>query len=227
MENIKIVELIMTILGICCILLLVYYLYKRKEKGNPKPWLILIITSIGLLNIKYEIASYSVPVIPIGVMIIYFEFLVKRRNWHWYRKYAWTGFLGSYILFATTLLSQPIQAFFYPNEPETYLANIHQPELITTNFISAEGKTLHKEILNDALSNLERQKLRNEKWIDSLYDEEERFPYLITGIDPKWGSGIDTMVFIEGDGKGWLITTPEAHYYYRSPTSIFKEESNE
>ena len=49
---------------------------------------------------------------------------------------------------------------------------------------------------------------------------KERFPYLLTGVKPKWGSGIPTLIYLEEDGKGILITTPKKQLYFRSQQAL-------
>jgi hypothetical protein len=53
-------------------------------------------------------------------------------------------------------------------------------------------------------------------------DREERFPYQIIGTKAKWGSGINTIIYVEDDGKGLLIWTPKKQYYYRTDTSLIE-----
>ena len=51
---------------------------------------------------------------------------------------------------------------------------------------------------------------------------KERFPYLLTGTKPKWGSGIPTLNFLEKDGKGILITTPKRQLYFRAEQTLLE-----
>ncbi|WP_404458076.1 hypothetical protein [Oceanobacillus kapialis] len=223
MANINLIDLIMATLGYGCILVFVYYLYKKKEKGKPKPWVILLVIIIGLITFNLEVGSLPFPVFPIGLCLLYIGFLIRKGNWHWYHKYGLAGFVGSYLLFSITLLGQPIQSLFYPQEPATYFARVEHAEIVKT-YRHAPDQTIHKQKLDEAISSLTKKSLKDATWIEDLYENtEERFPYHVTGIKPKWGSGLDTMLFVETDGKGWLVTTPDSHYYYRSPTSIFGE----
>lgn len=50
----------------------------------------------------------------------------------------------------------------------------------------------------------------------------ERFPYILLGASPKWGSGYESTIYIESDGKGMLISTEKEQYYFRSSESILK-----
>ncbi len=55
------------------------------------------------------------------------------------------------------------------------------------------------------------------------YEKKEQFPYLLVDYKSKWGSGLESMIYVEGDGKGILISTADQQYYYRSEMSTLKE----
>ena len=38
----------------------------------------------------------------------------------------------------------------------------------------------------------------------------------------KWGSGLHTIIYIENDGKGILISTPQEQLYFRSEDSLIE-----
>lgn len=51
---------------------------------------------------------------------------------------------------------------------------------------------------------------------------QEKFPYQLIGAIPKWGSGLISVVYIEEDGKGLLISTPTEQHYFRFKHSLIE-----
>jgi hypothetical protein len=76
---------------------------------------------------------------------------------------------------------------------------------------------------------LSRDRIMNEQWYEETYmkgessKREERFPFLLIDYHPKWGSDIHSMIYIEADGKGILISASDKQLYFRSETSILRE----
>jgi len=66
-------------------------------------------------------------------------------------------------------------------------------------------------------------------WYEETYADtdsttkDERFPYQLIGTKPKWGSGLRTSIFIESDGKGFLVSTQDKQLYFRSEQSVLME----
>jgi hypothetical protein len=51
---------------------------------------------------------------------------------------------------------------------------------------------------------------------------KERFPYQLIGTSPEWGSGFLTIIYLEEDGKGILLSTSNKQLYFRSEDSIIE-----
>ena len=143
-----------------------------------------------------------------------------------YRWFAWLGFSASFLFLAATLLAIPIHSLIYPqNEPATYLANMNDAA-VTAIHPAGEDVTLNVNMLRDSLAAFSREEVQMFEWYEQMQSEpdpqkrKERFPYLLTGVKPKWGSGIPTLIYLEEDGKGILITTPKKQLYFRSQQAL-------
>jgi len=80
--------------------------------------------------------------------------------------------------------------------------------------------------LKEELSSMELTPLQSDQWYYEIQllegEKKEKFPYLLDGVKPKWGSGISSTIFVEQDGKGILISLPSKQLYYRLETSLFE-----
>ncbi|WP_240335225.1 hypothetical protein [Paraliobacillus sediminis] len=81
----------------------------------------------------------------------------------------------------------------------------------------------------EQLSKFSQEKIMSDDWYEETflnvedYEKKEQFPYLLVDYKSKWGSGLESMIYVEGDGKGILISTADQQYYYRSEMSTLKE----
>lgn len=221
----------------------VCYLYRRQTE-KPVIWKMAIVVYVGLFcfNFQFPIGASDTPmkiaILPLGVWILILVFGKKKERWKVYRPYAWLGFFWNYVFLITTLLISPLQNILYPSDKvETFLAELDDPGIL---LIHPSGKqaNLNKEVFIESLSSWELRKMDTVEWYDESFpkiregelDEEEpvphqtteRFPYLLLGASPKWGSGYESTIYIESDGKGMLISTEKVQYYFRSTDSILK-----
>lgn len=98
------------------------------------------------------------------------------------------------------------------------------------NHPSAEEFSFNKNEFTKQLKDLNRAAIHSDKWYDEVATSmtpqaeaiDERFPYFLTEFDSKWGSGVSSAIYIEKDGRGLLITTPESQYYFRSDELLLK-----
>lgn len=169
------------------------------------------------------------PILPLGVWILYFVLRGKNESWQTYRAFAWLGFWMNFLFLVSTLIAIPIHQIIYSKEePSTYLSNIKNAS-ITTIHPSAKESSFNKESLLTQLHTLQQGTIYSDQWYEDLYmnpeteQRDERFPYQLIGTSSKWGSGIETMIFIEEDGKGILIATPRKQLYFRSEESVLEE----
>lgn len=235
MGEMSIVELSMTILGWSVIGLLAFRLYRIQEE-KPKAWQIILLLFGGLFSFSVEFAQdgeiIRLAVLPLGVMILSFIFRQKKNQWAVYRKFAWLGFWGNYIFLFANLLTQPIHSTVYPtSDPNTYLATVSEPSL-TIIHPSGIEKTITLERLELAIPTMTLQK--DFPPLEWYYETEnfedagpkrvsEKFPYILNGVLSKWGSGIRSVIYVERDGKGVLISTSKGQHYFRSEHVLFEE----
>lgn len=233
----------MSIIGWGILIGAVCYIYRRQTE-KPVIWKMAIVVYVGLFcfNFQFPIGASDTPlkiaILPLGVWILILVFGKKKERWKVYRPYAWLGFFWNYVFLITTLLISPLQNILYPpDKVETFLAELEDPGIL---LIHPSGKQaeLNNEVFIESLSLWEIRKMDSRLWYDESFpeiDEEEleeeeqmpfqtteRFPYILLGASPKWGSGYESTIYIESDGKGMLISTEKGQYYFRSTDSILK-----
>lgn len=167
-----------------------------------------------------------IPVLPIGVIILLYESKLKGNTWRkGDRIFAWSGFICSFIFVITSLLSVPVQQTIYPNDKiSTYIANPENASIVRT-YTSADKQTLNNTYIKDYMEHMEQESIESEQWYGNAVrnKDDERLPYQLTGITPKWGSGEVAIIYVEKDGKGLLVTTAKHQYYFRTDNSMFQE----
>lgn len=210
---------------------IVYRLYKN-QLIKPKIWKVFVSFFVGLFSFSLNLPLFEtvikVSILPLGVWILYGILKGKERSWDRYRSFAWFGFFANFIFLAAALIAIPAQQLIYPqNELSTYISNIDHSSIMTIHS-SAEERSLDKNRLLKQLPSMRREPNQGVQWYaDQDYSGEgpvrnERFPYQLMGAASKWGSGQETVIYIEEDGKGMLITTPKKQLYFRSDESVLK-----
>lgn len=210
--------------------LLIYRIYKKKQE-KLKVWKILIITFIGLFSFSINLTPYiKLALFPLGVLILYFCFVIKDvQRWRSYRVYAWIGFLANYLFLNASLLAAPLEEVVYPpNDIETYISKFDNPSIIR---IHPTGKnvSLNEEVFESQLHKFRPESIDSPRWYNDIVlqePREERFPYQLIGASPKWGSGLDSIIYIEEDGKGLLLRSSQGQLYFRNDMSVIREVSN-
>jgi hypothetical protein len=220
-----------TVISWCIIAFLFLRYYKQSEK--PPIWKAIIIMLVGMFSFRFNFNTISIPILPLGVWIAY-RILIRNgqdARWQRYRKFAWLGFIANFIFLFTSLLIGPIQQLVYPaNQLSTFIAYTEQAKVVTTHPSGNEG-TLKSNNLLKVIESGKKAENDGEQWYyDTVMTDEERiaidekFPYQLIGAKPKWGSGLQAVIFIEQDGKGLLISTPKEQLYYRLTDSIIEVE---
>lgn len=226
----NIVSFMMSIIQWSVIGYLAYRGYKRLDT-KPRVWKILFALLVGLfaftINMEFFHTLIKIPILPLGVWILYGVLRSKEGRWDTYRRFAWIGFLANFIFLAGTLLTIPIHSLIYPaNNLSTYITGAEEASI---NIIhpSGEGRTLDQEKLEKQLSNVKQAEVESWLWYEEVggrSSNPERFPYQLVGTTGKWGSGLNPDIYMEQDGKGILISTRKTQYYYRFPETVLEEE---
>lgn len=221
------IHVLISVIGWIAIGLLVLRSYKKKLI-KPKVWKVLIVVIIGLLSFSIKWVVFgkimNVAILPLGVWILYFFMRKNEEKWQHYRSFAWIGFLGNYIFLSLSLVMLPIHFVLYPpKEPTTYIANVENASVISSHS-SVSNVTLNKEMLQDQLNIMKETPIYSDEWYLAIREQKkERFPYILINTLPKWGSGIATIIYVENDGKGLLITSDKQQQYYRFNQSVLEE----
>ncbi|WP_082820536.1 hypothetical protein [Fictibacillus phosphorivorans] len=186
---------------------------------------------LGLFSFSIDLPLFNtfvkIPILPLGVWILYFIFRNKVEKWIIYRRFAWLGFFANFIFLAATFAAIPLHHALYPEqELSTFIAKTDQARLFPLH-TGAKESTLNKEVFVEQLSKMNAKPINSMGWYNEIVnidvpqeERKEKFPYQITGTEPKWGSGLNTTLFVEQDGKGLLLTTQKKQYYFRSDVSF-------
>jgi hypothetical protein len=223
--------MLMDILAIIAIGVLAYRIYKKQEE-KPKKWKAFIVIIVGLFSFSITVPGFDafvkIPILPLGVWILYFIYRNKVEKWVRYRRFAWLGFFANFIFLAATFLSYPFQSALYPeNKLTTYMATVKEAKLVNIH-PSAKNQQLNKNSLEKQINTMKKDSIPSEEWYYNTVvnvepeDRKERFPYQLTGTETKWGSGTSAVIYVEEDGKGLLVWTPTKQLYYRADSSILK-----
>ncbi|MBS4201688.1 hypothetical protein KHA93_18965 [Bacillus sp. FJAT-49732] len=213
------------------IALIAYRIYK-KQIVKPKVWKILIVLFVGLFSFSFNWNLFNTlvkfPILPLGVWILYLFLRGKKEVWQTYRAYAWLGFWANFIFLVSTLIEIPVDHVIYPKDKlSTYIANVENVYIVPTH-LSAKKGSLNKDRLLQHVHSMQQETIYSEKWyLDTYMNREsnhvnERFPYQLIGTLPKWGSNLPTIIYIEEDGKGILLSSPNKQLYFRSDDSLIE-----
>ena len=228
--TINAVAIVTGILAWGSIIFLAYRVYKR-QSVRPKVWKILLVMFVGLFSFSFKWNMFDTivkfPILPLGVWILYFILKGREERWQTYRSFAWLGFWANFIFLASTLIAIPVHHVVYPkDEPSTYFSNVGNASILNIH-PSATDRSLNKESLLKQLDTMRQEEVFSDQWYEDTYMTEsnkrnERFPYQLIGTSSKWGSGLETIIYIEDDGKGILLSTPQEQLYFRSEDSFIE-----
>ncbi|MCA1041335.1 hypothetical protein LCM00_17605 [Bacillus infantis] len=219
------VEWAAAILAYAAVVIAAIVLY-RKQDEKPKVLKVILVMIIGLFSFSINWQSdgllIRLPILPLGVWILYFFSRGKEGRWAKYRRFAWLGFAANFALLAASLAAAMFyHAIYDTKDPAVYLSNVEKAEVVLLH-PSAEKTVLRPGALMET-GTWTRENVDSEEWYREITMEEtrdERFPYLLSGAEPKWGSGLESVIYIEKDGRGILISGPDAQLYYRAEVPL-------
>lgn len=228
----SIVMIIGSILNWIILFGLIYTLL-RMGKWSVKWWKALLVTVFGLFSFSfaYPIMGHTVKLalLPLGVWVLYF--FLRKRSWSKYRPYAWGGFASNYVFLLLFLLLVLIDGWVYPkSKPTTYIANVQHAQLIMTH-PSAALASFNIAQFKSQLDHLTPSVKEGDIWYYQtvMYTEpnyqKEKFPYTLLGVEAKWGSNLNPIIYIENDGQGMLITASRYQVYVRSEQPLIEVEA--
>ncbi|MDR6999039.1 hypothetical protein [Neobacillus niacini] len=206
--------------------IIAYQIYK-KHRVKPTTWKAIFVIFIGIFSFSINWNMYGTlikfPILPLGVSILYW--ILRRDSWQTYRPFAWLGFWANFIFLLISLGSGLVQQALYPqNNVSTFISNIDHASIMKI-YSPANDDSLNKENLQIQLASMKQENIYSEQWYYSIMDSKkkyERYPYQLIGTAPKFGSGLKALVYVENDGKGLLIITPQEQLYFRSKYSLLQ-----
>ncbi|MBM6617400.1 hypothetical protein [Bacillus suaedaesalsae] len=215
-----------------------YRLYQKKIE-KPKLWKSIVVVFIGLfsfsINLPFKESILNIAILPLGIFLLY---LVIGRNhqgerWLRYRSFAWLGFFGNYVFLAFALVTPYIGDLIYPKDSlSTYISSIKDAQVITIH-PSASSNSINETSLQEQIKSASEQEIVSEEWYAEAHESleikgrKEKFPYQLVGVEPKVGSGLHTMIYIEQDGKGLLVSTQKRQVYFRTEQPILMWEEGD
>jgi len=221
----NIVFIMCSIFGWLIVLILVSQQY-LKQKEKPAYWKVILIVLVGMfsftINLNLVHVSVKLSILPLGVWIL--VGLLSKKSWQTYRPFAWIGFWANFIFLGTALMSGFMDNWVYPKEDaSTYISDLENAYIVAIHPSGLQA-VLNKERLEDQLRDIQSADIMDmglewyqESFMESEpYYQKEHFPYALLGTPPRWGSSVNSSIFIQDDGKGLLITTANHSYYYRS-----------
>jgi hypothetical protein len=212
-----------------------FRLYKRQQV-KPRVWKIVVVILAGLFSfsINWELSGnfMKIPILPLGVWVLYGILKREEDRWNHYRSFAWLGFAGNFILLAAALVSIPLYSVVYPpSDAPTHIADAGDASIVVIHPTGDGGLVFDNDRLVEQLPSMKQEKVLSDVWYEQMYlksdgyrNKNERFPYQLIGASPKWGSGMKPVIYVEGHGRGILITTAQDQVYFRFNESILKEE---
>ncbi|MFF2448820.1 hypothetical protein ACFVSW_17150 [Neobacillus sp. NPDC058068] len=229
--SLDLIAYITEFLAWCVIGFIVYRIYK-KQAAKPKVWKVIVSVLVGIfcisINLQFFGAILKIPILPLGVWILYGILKRMEGRWQIYRRFAWLGFWANFIFLAATLIAIPAHLLLYPeDEVSTYISNVENAAIINIH-PSAGDHSLNIEKLQSQLHNMRQETSYSEEWYEETYKGadskkiNERFPYQLSGTLSKWGSGVKVIIYVEADGKGILVTAPNKQLYFRCKDSLLK-----
>ncbi|SKB05335.1 hypothetical protein [Sporosarcina newyorkensis] len=229
----NLIPIIFTLLSWIALGYIAFKLY-TKQKVKLKLWKVLVTIIVGLFSFSINVYWFDLllrlAILPLGVWFLYFILKSKENRWERYRSFVWLGFWSNYIFLAFALLSVPFLQWFYPKDQlSTYLSQVENPELISIHPAAKDHQVFQTEKYFDQLDTMKKDRVFNDEWYTEYYletepaERNERFPYQLTGTGSKWGSGLHSMIYVEEDGKGILVTTSDRQLYFRTDASLIDE----
>lgn len=231
---VNVIDLLMTLLSWGVIIYFMSYIY-RKQEVKPLLWKIALVTIIGLIIFSFDFTVFNtiikIPILPLGVWVVYFFARGDEAVWEKYRPYAWLGFFANFLFIATALVTILLHNLVFPkSDLTTFISSFETAEINQLHSSAAEVR-LDQELLKRLA--FDEQIVQSVQWYSEIElngepnERKEKFPYQLVGTTSKWGSGIPTMIYIEENGKGILVDTTDKQRYFRTDESFLKGGNHE
>jgi len=224
----------MLIVGWVVISIIASRLYKS-QSDKPILWKLIVVILIGFFTFSFHLQVFDrgiqIPILPLGVWVLYWFLRKDEPTWRKYRPFAWLGFVANYILLIFLFIGYLINHLLYPGyNISTYISNVEDAYIINTH-PTANESSLSKENLIASIHTAKQQDYSSLSWYNETLlgadsdETAERFPYMLANTFPKWGSGLRTSIYLEKNGKGILITTQERQFYFQTDFSLLEGEN--
>ncbi|MBU9723002.1 MULTISPECIES: hypothetical protein [Bacillaceae] len=232
----SIIEVIISYITLGLIIYLIYRYYQKQKNQDihPKAWKACLATLVGVFTFSINIPMFrtmiEIPILPIGVWVLLWYASSRKGAWAKYRPFAWLGFYANFLFIVSALMNVFVHDIIYPKgELSTYIGDYENGVIIQLH-PSAKDVNLDKTSLDQQLGIVEEVPVNNMEWYHDMVtfdmedseEKEEQFPYLLSRTSSRWGSGIPTLIYVEKDGRGFLIDSPYDQRYFRTDESILK-----
>ena len=229
------VENAITLAIVAIFTLLAIRIYKREETKG-KWWVIIIIFLIGRFSISLDLPlfghTHNLAIFPLGAGLFYLFTRTRQQAREIYKPYIWLGFFANYAFFVCGILTIFVtNALFPPGHLSTYIESFEDATILNIH-PSAQDKI---QLSNNAYELLDKSiqtEVHAHEWYNGqAYNQmaykEEKFPYMLQNVTATAGLNIDVFYYIEQDGKGLLVQTPDQHYYFRTEDTFIEKDGEQ
>lgn len=226
----NIIEVVFVLLVWGLLITIMYHVYQKQEV-KPKVWKASVTVLIGLFTLTLNIPFYhriiEIPLVPLGVWILFWYAKSRSGAWSKYRRFAWLGFSVNFIFIVATIASVLLHHVVFPKANlSTYIATYEHAEIVQLH-PSAKRVIFDIDRFEQQYPFFKEEPFNGIEWYNNMFStesnkREERFPYQLKGISSKRGSGIPVLIYVERDGKGLLVDSMDKQRYFRSNESILK-----
>lgn len=209
------------ILTVYAIIFFIAYRIYQKQEIKGSWWKAIILLFVGIFSFSIEFSFFGqmhkFALIPLGVGLFYFWTSKQPTSREKYKSIVWLGFFANYAFFVTSIITVLIIKLLFPSdELTTYVQALDEAEIIITH----RGTEDPLQLSDDAYELLKTSTLTEfepDQWYFNQLDyTKEQFPYMLYDVTTPAGLPYDVFFFVEEDGQGLLVQTPEQHYYFRT-----------
>lgn len=185
----------------------------------------MLVILLGLFSFSFDFPLFGqvqqLAILPLGVGLFYLLTLHKAKTRENYKVFAWLGFAVNYVLFIAGIITLLVTNWLFPkDELSTYIKSLDEVTIFNSHISQTEPIKLADNALELLLEHSTKATFESGQWYteQQMFTEPyetEKFPYFLHNVSTPAGMNVEVHFYIEKDGKGLLVQTPERHYYYR------------
>ena len=210
-------------------------IYLRQETKG-KWWAIVPLFFVGLFSISFELSlfgqMYKLAILPLGAGLFFLFTMSRHEVRKTYKPYIWLGFLANYGFFIGGIVTIFLtNALFPPGQLLTYIKSFEEATIMITHPSVQDEVHLTKnayELLEKSVpTEVQAHEWYNEQAYNQRAYKVEKFPYMLQNVTAPAGMNMDVFYYIEQDGQGLLMQTPNRHYYFRTSDTFIEKDGEQ